>query len=346
MISLDITLPTFRGPMPDASVASVALNREELADVRHGALAVVTEPTVFSVSGPGAVTCIQGLLTNDVERAGDSSLVYGAILTPKGMIVSDLWVARAPQELTLVAHPSARGPLNEVFQRSLPPRLAKVGDQSGEARVIWLVGRGAVDALLKAGLGPLPAAPGHVSVIDTVRGRLLVALGPEHAPFAAFLAGREAAVALALEVLAAAGVAPRDARLLEAARILAGWPSLEREIGERTLPQEVRFDEVGGVSYTKGCYTGQETVARVHFRGHVNRELKGLRWDHASEPTDSEVTRDGKAVGSVSSVLLLDDRVLGLALLRRETDVGDTVDAAGRLATVVALPFSSQDVDG
>ena len=53
---------------------------------------------------------------------------------------------------------------------------------------------------------------------------------------------------------------------------------LGHEIVEKTLVQEVRYDEIGGVSYTKGCYTGQETVARLHFRGHTNRELRGLRW--------------------------------------------------------------------
>jgi folate-binding protein YgfZ len=329
--------------MPDDLIE---LTREELARVRHGASVMVTEPAAFTVSGPGAVTCMQGLLTNDIERPGEESLVYGAMLTPKGMIVADMWVARSRQELTLIAHPGVREAMAETFQRTLPPRLARVSDQTGELRVAWLVGRGAFEALVKAGLGPLPDAAGRVTVIETVRGRLLVALGHDHTPFAAFLAGREAAIALALEVLAHVGVTPRDARLLDAARILAGWPRMGTEISERTLPQEVRFDEIGGVSYTKGCYTGQETVARVHFRGHVNRELKGLRWDHMVEPDDPAVLKDGKAIGTIGSTLLLDDRALALAMLKRETAIGETVDAGGRLATVVALPFSHGDVDG
>lgn len=329
--------------MPDTLVP---LTRDELAQVRQGALVVVTEPAVFGVSGPGAVTCLQGLLTNDLERPGEDSLVYGALLTSKGMIVADMWVARTAQELMLVMHPSARESVADTFRRTLPPRLAKVSDQSGELRVAWLVGGGAFEALVKAGLGPLPDAAGRVTVIETVRGRLLVALGHDQSPFAAFLAGRDAALTLALDVLAGVGVAPHDVRLLDAARILAGWPALGAEIMERTLPQEVRFDEIGGVSYTKGCYTGQETVARVHFRGHVNRELKGLRWDHPTGVEDPAVLKDGKTVGAISSTLLLDDRALALASLRRETAIGDTVDAGGRLATVVALPFSPGDVDG
>jgi folate-binding protein YgfZ len=324
----------------------VSLTREELADVRLGALAVVRDAAVFSLTGPGAVTCLQGLLTNDVERPGDDSLVYGAVLTPKGMVIADMWVLRTPQELTLLADAAAEVPLAETFQRSLPPRLARVANQSSEMKVLWLVGRGAFESLVRAGLGPLPSAAGRVTVIDTVRGRLLVALGHDTTPFTAFLVGREAAIGLALDVLSGVHVATQEPRLLEAARILAGWPRLGSEIGDRTLPQEVRFDEIGGVSYTKGCYTGQETVARVHFRGHVNRELRGLRWDHASEPGDLEVLKDGKPVGRISSTLLLDDRGLALASLRREIAVGDTVEAGGRLATVVALPFGQDDVDG
>ena len=86
--------------------------------------------------------------------------------------------------------------------------------------------------------------------------------------------------------LVAAGARPGDEGDHHAARILAGWPALGAEIDERTLPQEVRYDEIGGVSYTKGCYTGQETVARLHFRGHPNRELRGLWW-RSDEPERS-----------------------------------------------------------
>src|SRR5262249_44835766 len=128
----------------------------------------------------------------------------------------------------------------------------------------------------------------------------------------------------------------------ETARIVAGWPLLGAEIGERTLVQEVRFDEIGGVSYTKGCYTGQETVARLHFRGHTNRELRGVVWPVGTQPAGGPVVdQEGKAVGEISSVLSLPDRSVGLALIRREVTPGSDVIAAERPATVVSLPFDS-----
>ena len=108
----------------------------------------------------------------------------------------------------------------------------------------------------------------------------------------------------------------------------------------------MRYDEIGGVSYTKGCYTGQETVARLHFRGHTNRELRGLRWNAVPPLDDRGITRDGKEVGSVRSTLELDDRVLGLVMIRREVGPGDVVLAGGMEATVLGLPFGAADLDG
>nr|MBA2627274.1 hypothetical protein [Gemmatimonadales bacterium] len=96
---------------------------------------------------------------------------------------------------------------------------------------------------------------------------------------------------------------------------------------------------------TKGCYTGQETVARLHFRGHTNRELRGLRWEGAELPDGRTVMRAGKEAGTVRSTLMLEDRVLGLAVLRREVQNGDVVDAGGRPAVVVALPFGAGEIE-
>ncbi|HJP57929.1 MAG TPA: hypothetical protein VJ847_12990 [Gemmatimonadales bacterium] len=332
--------------MSPATALDVTLDRPRLDQVRHGSVVITTEPAVFRIDGAGALQCLQGLLTNDVAKPGDHSLVYGALLTPKGAIVFDAWVARVPDGFTLIAAPGAHEPALELFRRQLPPRLARVTDQTGEMRSAWIVGAQAFQTLAKAGLGPLPEAAGRVAVVDTIQGRLIVALAPERAPFAGFMLGPASAVQLAGDTLRGAGAVPGEAADLEAARILAGWPALGAEIDERTLPQEVRYDEIGGVSYTKGCYTGQETVARLHFRGHTNRELRGLRWNATPPLEDRAITRDAKEVGTVRSTLELSDRVIGLAILRREVGPGDVVVAGGIEATVVGLPFTPAELDG
>jgi folate-binding protein YgfZ len=144
--------------------------------------------------------------------------------------------------------------------------------------------------------------------------------------------------------LAGAGCAVGGVEDAEAARILAGWPALGAEIDDKTLPQEVRFDELGGVSYTKGCYLGQETVARIHFRGHPNRELRGLEWEDASPLEGRSIEGAGREAGTVRSTLLAGGRRIGLAPIRKEVTIGDAVTAGGRPARVVALPFGGPQV--
>ncbi len=325
-------------------LAELAYDPDRLERLRHGAAVVPGKPAVFWVEGPGALTCLQGLLTNDLAKPGDHSLVYGAVLTPKGMIVADHWVLRLPERFALVGQPQGRDATRELLGRNLPPRLAKVSDATGETEAAWLIGGQAFATLARSNLKPLPEAAGRVSTVEAGAGRLSIGLAPEGAPFAAIALGPAAAIAAFVEAAVNAGAALGTAEDLDAARIVAGWPALGAEIDERTLPQEVRFDEIGGVSYTKGCYVGQETVARLHFRGHANRHLRGLAWRTAAPLADQRIMSGEREVGSVRSTLALDDRRIGLGLVRREIDPGADVAAGGQAATVLALPFAPDDL--
>jgi len=310
-----------------------ALDLDRLHRLVHRAVAVPTSPAVFQITGSGALTCLQGLLTNDLEGPGEMSLVYGALLTPKGAIVADYWVLRLPEGFLLVAEPAGHAASLQLFRRSLPPRLAKVEDQTGQMDAAWLYGSDAAAALGRAGFR-LPD-PGKVVRQDD----LLLARPQAQAPFRALVLGIPAAIRELLSRLTAAGFSPGEAADRDAAGILGGWPQLGAEIEERTLVQEVRYDEIGGVSYTKGCYTGQETVARLHFRGHVNRELKGLVWGPEQPGDGAVVESGGKEIGIISSVLMMPGRTVGLGLLRNTVAPGSEVLAAGAPATVVGLPF-------
>jgi folate-binding protein YgfZ len=327
----------------------LTIDRERLDTVRRGAAVVVDHPAVFRITGSGALTCLQGLFTNDLDHPGDGSLTYGAMLTPKGMILADAWVVRHPGALTLIAPASGRDAVREIFQRALPPRLAKPEDSTGESAVAWVLGAHGFHTLVQSGIGT-PEAAGRVVEQESGTGPLIVALAPEAAPFAALLSGPGPAVEAAVRRLLIAGALRGEEPDLHAARILAGWPALGVEIEEKTLPQEVRFDQIGGLSYTKGCYTGQETVARIHFRGHTNRELRGLAWREPGgrepgAPNDRSVLAREKEVGTVRSTLTVDGRTLGLALVRREVAPGSQVVAGGRSALVVPLPFGGEELD-
>ncbi len=316
----------------------VRLDAAPLSLIRRGPGAVPWEPAAFEVSGPGAATCIQGLLTNDVERPGAGSIVYGAMLTPKGMIVADYWVLRLDHAFLLLAEPEGRDPSLALFRRQLPPRLARARDMTGALSAIRLYGDHALHALRAVGLGDPPGA-GRAEDRHDEMGSTVLARPHAAAPFQGLVVAQTEARDRLLTALAAHGVTLGSEDVAEAARILAGWPRLGREIRERTLPQEVRYDEIGGVSYEKGCYVGQETVARLHFRGHANWGLKGLVWtDLAPLDGDAVTASDGKTVGRVTSVLETGGRRLGIGMLRRETALGERVTAGGQPARVVPLP--------
>lgn len=316
-----------------------ALQAEDADAVLDGAAAAEAPLAPFEIAGSGAVACMQGLLTADIESPGEGSYGYGGVLTPKGMIVTDLWVARTATGVSLRVPQEAAPRLLEVFQRSLPPRLARVIDLSPDHRVVRIVGPEGLAVATTAGVA-IPAEGRIASAV--IAGMMAIVARPaEAAPFALeILTSAVNAPAIATR-LCEAGAHAGSTHTLELARILRGWPRLGAEIDDRTLPQEVRFDELGGVSYTKGCYVGQETVARLHFRGHANRVLRGLVWEDAPDESQPGVTQDDKARGRVTSLAWVHglDRWVGLGILRREVDLDRPVMACGQAASVTPLPF-------
>jgi tRNA-modifying protein YgfZ len=317
-----------------------AVSAEDAGAILDHALVADAEVVVLDVSGPGAVACMQGLLTCDIEKPGEGSYLYGGLLTPKGMLITDLWVGRGTGGVTLRVPRAGAAPMLEVLRRSLPPRLARVADLSAEHAVLRLVGPAALDVAARAGL----AVPAEGRVASAVGGGMLavVAQPAVRGPFALEVLTSAANAGKLRQRFADAGARVGAPIALDLARALAGWPGLGAEIDDRTLPQEVRFDELGGVSYTKGCYVGQETVARLHFRGHANRNLRGLVWDDAPDPVDPSLSQDDKPRGRVTSLLWVPslERWLGLGIVRREVDLDRPVLAGGQPATAVALPFA------
>src|SRR5690349_13509733 len=118
----------------------LALDPVRLARLATGAVLVRTPATLVDVTGTGAVPCLQGLLTNDLVAPGPGSFHWGALLTPKGMIETDLWTLRHGGDVTLVLPPAGAAKALAVFARSIPPRLAKVQDRSADSGVLLLIG--------------------------------------------------------------------------------------------------------------------------------------------------------------------------------------------------------------
>jgi tRNA-modifying protein YgfZ len=131
----------------------------------------------------------------------------------------------------------------------------------------------------------------------------------------------------------AAGAEAIGADELERLRILAATPAWGRELDDRVMPAEAGLEE-RTISFTKGCYPGQEPVARLHYRGHPNRGLRVLTLDGTGLPEyDAELTFEDRAVGRVTSSVVDGDHVLALAYVRREVPDDADLLLGSRAAT-------------
>ncbi|MGH7646071.1 MAG: hypothetical protein ACREMR_10860, partial [Gemmatimonadales bacterium] len=126
-----------------------------MAALRSGAVVARVDAAVLELAGPGAVTAVQGLLTNDVEKPGDGAFVYGALLTPKGMIVVDAWATRLGNTVRLTVPAAGRETALALCGKYVPPRLARLTDRTPDAVVLRLAGPRATAIAEAAGI-PLP----------------------------------------------------------------------------------------------------------------------------------------------------------------------------------------------
>jgi folate-binding protein YgfZ len=289
----------------------------------------------LEVRGPDAAEFLQGQVTNEVVALEPGRGCYAAMLNPKGRIVADMRILRVTPERFVL---DTETPAREIVLRDL--RMYKIGrqvevaDTSAERTITSLIGPGA-DVLLERALDvrvpgeehALAEADGAI-VVRTDRGIDLIA---------------EAAATVELRrALLEAGAHPVSAEAAEIVRVESGRPRHGVDMTEDNLPAEAGIVE-RAVSFTKGCYVGQEPVARMHYKGRPNRHLRGLRLSAATAP-GAVLEASGKEVGRVTSAAL--SPALGpiaLALVRREVEPGDEVAVreAPITATVVELPFAS-----
>lgn len=307
----------------------------------------------LSLAGPKAAELFTGLVTNDVKSLAPGQGSYGAALTAKGKIVADVRVyagAPAADRLLVDAPARAADGLLAMVRKFINPRLAPYRDERATLAHLAVFGpasRAVVAAALAMDAAALDAVPPLAHVAATVDGEPITLARTNELRADGWDLWVPATTADAVRArLTSAGAVPASADDLEVARIESGRPEWGLDMDETTIPQEANFDELGGISYEKGCYIGQETVARVHFRGHVNRQLRHLRFEgEAPAPRGAElVDESGKVVGDVRSGAVSPFMgAIAIAMVRREVAAGARVlarwDGVERAATVASLPY-------
>lgn len=305
------------------------------------------------VSGPDAAKFLHNVTTNDVKRLPVGRGCEAFVTSLKGRTLAFVSILALPDSLLVRADP-------EGLSAALP-HMSKYGvfddveidDDALESSEHHLAGPGA-EAWLKSAGATLPESDDLAVVSTQVFGLdvFLVRESPTGRPGFTLLAFGEDHAKLG-EALGAAEADSRLVRLddevFEALRIEAGTPVVGREVTEANLPQEIGRDD-RAISFVKGCYIGQETVARLDALGHVNRIIKGLRFpDEGPPPTAGTALQvDGKDVGSITSVAFSPgwDAWIGLGLVRvahakagAELSWRDPETGASRLAIVADLPM-------
>jgi folate-binding protein YgfZ len=293
--------------------------------------------TLVRAVGPDRATFLQGMLTNDVERLAPGAGCAALLLTIQGRVTADARVAALPAELLLDVDVRARADFVAALEALLVADDVELSAVDATA-LLAVDGPDAAGLLGVADLAPFAHVETSVSGVPVraaraseVRGDGVILSAP---------AGQAAAL---WDALVAASARPCGMEALEGRRVEVGVPRIGLDMGAKTLALEVPVEDA--ISITKGCYLGQEVVARGTARGHVNRRLVALRLIGAAPVPGASLVVDGKEVGQLTTVA----RAFGagtlaaLGFVRREhwepgTEL--TVAATGTLAQVARWPLA------
>jgi folate-binding protein YgfZ len=279
----------------------------------------------LALTGSEAKDFLHGQLTNDIESLEEGRGCYAAFLTHKGKMLGDLRVLDLGDELLLDTERVTLQELFNMIRRYKLGRDVELHKRTLELGLLSLIGPQTETFGLQAE---------HDNRRDEIGGQPVVLVRTDVGVDVFVPAEGVDAVRAALDLPEV------SEEIAEIVRVEHGRPRYGAELDDGVIPQEAGLNE-RAVSFTKGCYVGQETVARLHYRGKPNRHLRGLRLSAPAAP-GAELQLGEKVVGRLATVV--ESPVHGpiaLALVRREAAPGDTVAVADGTVTaqIVDLPF-------
>ncbi|BBL80303.1 folate-binding protein [Rubrobacter xylanophilus] len=302
-------------------MASRRIIRGGYAALREGAALVVhAGADVLRLSGKDPLGLLEAILTNALPEEENRG-AYALLLDPKGRIQADLRVVRHAGEVLVVAGPESAGAVRKILDRYAP--FSRVSVEETGLGVLGLYGPRAAEL---AGLeSPLPE---HGSA----RLGELLAVGVEVPVPGMDLIGTPEELRAARKRLSAAGAVAATAEEYETARVIAGVPRFGMDFTPENFPAEAGLLE-RAVSFEKGCYPGQETVARMRYRGHPNRTLHRFVLDPGEPPPPGTgILQNERRAGTLTSVAPLPSEggdVFALGYLRRGVDPEGPLSAGG-----------------
>ena len=324
-----------------AAAYDAARHRAALVDRSHRGRIVV--------SGTERASYLQGLLTNDLVALKAAQGCYTAYLTAQGRMIADLYAYELGDVMLLTMVGAVKDGVMAKLDQFIFSEDVQLGDVTDTFAQIAVVGPGAAAAVASivtdVSEDALRKMPEHGNARGTWAGGAAIVTRVTDTGEPGFDLYVERAQSGALKVaLMASGVAELDEATAEAVRVESGVPLFGRDMSEDTIPLEAGI-ESRAISFTKGCYVGQEVIIRVLHRGHgrVARKLVGLTLDGDRVPDAGTAIRGGdREIGNVTSAAMSPalKRPIALAYLHRDfLEAGTQVTVGDRSAEVTALPF-------
>jgi folate-binding protein YgfZ len=288
----------------------------------------------LALTGAEAKAFLQGQVSNDIEALTPGTGCYAAFLTPKGKMLGDIRILDAGDEILLDTERVALQELFNMVRRFSVGYTLELHKRTLQRGLLSLLGPRAEAVAGIADLGAAEDAHAMVSVDGVAARAIRTDLGID------LLCDAEHTAALT-GALTGRGAEPVSQAVADCVRVEHGRPRYGIDVDDSVIPQEAGLND-RAVSFTKGCYVGQETVARLFYRGKPNRQLRGLKLS-APAPTGAEIALGDRVVGRLGSIA--ESPALGsiaLALVRREAPPGSEVlVGADQIdAVVVELPFA------
>lgn len=291
----------------------------------------------FRLIGPDARDFLNRLVSNEVKALPPGHGVYATMLLPNGRMIADLWAwVLSPDNILAETAASAHDALMSALDQYLIMEDVEIRDEAGALALVSVQGPDARSMAAKALAADVPALePGAVWESPAGSSDAVVAARDRSGQGGVDVYIPSARMPDLLDALASAGAVAGGADALETLRIEAGIPKWGAELSESVIPLEANLAGVA-VSFTTGCYPGQEIIARIHSRGKPARHLVRLAFPDGPPPPGAELRREGKAVGTITSAAV-SPRFGGMALgyVRKENDApGTEVEAGGIHGTV------------
>jgi len=296
----------------------------------------------IEIAGADRAAVMHNLCTNDIRRLAAGQGCEAFITTVQGKVLSWVFVYVGENSIITSAGHGEGEKLAAHLDKYIITEDAQVTDQTADWASVMVAGAAAPTALEQLGGASPPQVLFDHAPADWNGLEVWLRRAPLAASDCFLVACLDAEFEAVVARLQEAGATACGAEAAETVRLEAGAPAYGRDIDESNLPQEVDRDD-RAISFTKGCYLGQETVARIDALGHVNRKLVGLRWPGESPPASgAELTAGDKVAGRVTSAAYSPrlGAALAMAVVRREhAEPGAKLDSESGLAEVISLPL-------